>query len=462
MREYNVILDSLKPPEPDCPSEQVELTDTTICERKEKLLHSMRAEGLDQLVIYADMEHGANFEYLVGFLPRFEEAVLILNQDGSCALILGNENLNKGGKARIAAQIFHAPQFSLPNQPRGEELPLADIFRKAGIRIEADIGLVGWKLFTNPREDRKHMFDIPGYILQAVQKAGTGSRFVNATEIFVGRGGARTTNNANEAAHYEFAAALASDCMLDAMNQVEIGTPEWKLGEALLRRGQHTSLVTIAASGPRFVRGNMYPTTRTVKLGDAVSLTVGYRGGCSSRCAIAVRNAQELPEGQKDYLQRMAMPYFAAYAAWMENIRIGMRGGEMFSLIDRILPHSKYGWSLCPGHLTAEEEWMSSPIYENSEETLQSGMLLQIDIIPSVPGYTGTCAEGTVLLADSELKAQIRKHYPDLWERTEKRRRYIRRELKIDLSEELLPMGSTVAYLRPFLLAKEKALCLQK
>ena len=103
MREYKVILRDVRPPEADCPSEQVELTDATICERKEKLLRSMRERGLEQLIVYADMEHGANFEYLVGFLPRFEEAVLILNQDESCALILGNENLNKGCKARIQA-----------------------------------------------------------------------------------------------------------------------------------------------------------------------------------------------------------------------------------------------------------------------------------------------------------------------------------------------------------------------
>ena len=462
MREYKVILRDVRPPEADCPSEQVELTDATICERKEKLLRSMRERGLEQLIVYADMEHGANFEYLVGFLPRFEEAVLILNQDESCALILGNENLNKGCKARIQAQIFHAPQFSLPNQPQGEELSLPEIFRKAGVRENAVIGLAGWKLFTNSNEDTSELFDMPGYILRAIQRAGRGSRFVNATGIFIGCGGVRTVNNANEAAHYEFAAALASDCILNAMNLTEIGVPEWKLGEALQRRGQHTSLVTIAASGPRYIRGNMYPTTRTVKMGDPVSLTVGYRGGCSSRCAIAVHNEQELPEGQKDYLQRVAMPYFSAYAAWMENIRVGMRGGEMFSLIDGILPRRKYGWRLCPGHLTAEEEWMSSPIYENSEEVLKSGMLLQIDIIPSVPGYTGTCAEGTVLLAGPELQAEIRESYPELWARAENRRRYIRQELNIELSEDIIPMGSTVAYLRPFLLAKEKALCLQK
>ena len=35
----------------------------------------MQEENFDILVIYADLEHGSNFEYLCGFLPRFEEAL---------------------------------------------------------------------------------------------------------------------------------------------------------------------------------------------------------------------------------------------------------------------------------------------------------------------------------------------------------------------------------------------------
>ena len=50
-----------------------------------------------------------------------------------------------------------------------------------------------------------------------------------------------------------------------------------------MRKGQHTSIVTIASSGPRFIKANMFPTANTVKLGDPISLTVGYRGGSSSR-----------------------------------------------------------------------------------------------------------------------------------------------------------------------------------
>lgn len=41
----------------------VTLTDKTLKDRKEKLLTIMAKEQYDALIIYADKEHGSNFEY---------------------------------------------------------------------------------------------------------------------------------------------------------------------------------------------------------------------------------------------------------------------------------------------------------------------------------------------------------------------------------------------------------------
>lgn len=114
--------------------------------------------------------------------------------------------------------------------------------------------------------------------------------------------------------------------------------PETALGAQLNRQGQHNSIVTIAASGPRFIKGNMFPTQNTVKVGDTISLTVGYSGGSSSRAAYAVHDASELPQGAQDYVEKVAAPYFAAYTRWLEEIHVGMTGGEMFDKVEEILP----------------------------------------------------------------------------------------------------------------------------
>lgn len=447
------------PPSPDCTQIPVMLTDETMAQRCSKVLERMEAAALDTLVVYADLEHGNNFEYLTGFLPRFEEALLVLHQGGQHYMVMGNENLNKVASARIPATPIHAPHFSLPNQPMETTQSFQEILSQAGIQAGSCVGIAGWKMFTSSQEDNSQLFDVPYYIVDAVGSlVGSSGRVTNAASIFIGDQGARRTNNINELEHYEFGASLAGDCILAAMDLVAEGVRETELGSALNALGQKNSVVTIAASGPRFIKANLYPTQRTVALGDPISLTVGYKGGLSSRAGYAVQDASQLPEPIIDYVDVVVKPYFHAYVTWLEQIRCGMSGGDLYDRIQTVMPQSQYHWSLCPGHLTADEEWLASPIYKGSQEAIVSGMLFQIDMIPSVAGYGATNAESTVALADEELQQEIQAQAPAFWARICARRRYLQQELGIQLSPHVLPLTSTVAYLRPLLLEKGKAM----
>ena len=446
-------------PKPDCTYKPVMLSDETMKQRYQKVVEKMRDENIDTLVIYGDVEHGNNFEYLTGFVPRFEEALLILHKDGSSYMVMGNENLNKVQHARIQAKAIHAPYFSLPNQPMGNPDDFIAIMKSAGIKENQRIGLVGWKNFTSSHEDNTLLFDIPSYIVDAIKHiTGAQGSVVNATSLFIGEHGVRCINNVNELEHYEFGASLASDCMLKAMDRLDIGVSEMTLGSCLLSHGQTPSVVTIASAGKRFVKANLYPTDRKVALQDPISLTVGYKGGLSSRSGYAVYEESELPKEQQDYLNAVVKPYYSAVVAWLEQVHCGMTGNDVYEIVNKVLPKAEYRWTLCPGHLTADEEWLSSPIYEKSEEGIVSGMLFQIDIIPSVQGYAGTSAECTVAIADEQLREDIKTQAPDLWNRIRKRRDFIINELHIKLHPDILPMGSTVGYLRPFLLNKKKAM----
>lgn len=446
-------------PNVDCTLSPVLLSDQTMAERKQKVLKKMKEKEIDALVIYADLEHGSNFEYLTGFLPRFEEALLVLHQNGDAYMIMGNENLNKVSHARIKATAIHCPYFSLPNQPMETNLTFSEILKQSKLTYGTTVGVVGWKLFTSNLEDNSTLFDLPNYIVEALRTI-TGKHLFNATSLFIGEDGVRCTNNVNEIEHYEFGASLASDRILQAMDAVQEGITEMELGGILNAYGQKNSVITIAASGPRFIKANLYPTDHQVKIGDTISLTVGYKGGLSSRTAYAVENDEQLPIEAKDYIDVVVKPYYRSIVTWLTNIHCGMKGKELYALIEEVLPKQQYHWTLCPGHLCADEEWLSSCIYENSEEKLQSGMILQTDIIPSVPGYAGSNVESTVLLADEELRKTIKEQAPAMWNRMQKRRNYIMHELHIPLSEDIMPMCSTLAYLRPFLMNKEMAMCL--
>lgn len=449
---------AVKTPEIEQNVVPVMLSDQTMKTRKTEILHNMQKEGYDAIVMYADLEHGNNFEYLTGFLPRFEEALLILHKDGSAYMALGNENLNKAAYARLEVVPLHMPHFSLPNQPMESEKSVKEILKESGIGKANSIGLVGWKNFTSKHDDNASLFDLPYFIVDALLSIHPKAHYKNATYLFIGEGGARVKNNANEIAHYEFGASLAGACMLETMEAFDLGISEVQLASKLEKYGQKHSVVTIMASGKRFVNANLYPTNNIINKGDAISLTTGYKGGLQSRSGYALYCEDELAQEQKDYLKRIAIPYFEAVKTWLETIHIGMKGSELYDTIEHVLPKETYGWSLNPGHLCADEEWLSSPIYKDSKEIIQSGMLFQIDIIPSVSGYAGASCESGIVLADVALREAIMKEYPQMWERMQKRRDYIREELGIQLSKEILPTSSATTYLRPFLLNKEYAL----
>ncbi|MGM0214167.1 M24 family metallopeptidase [Enterococcus sp. AZ109] len=440
----------------------VYLTDETMQQRKEKILNLMETAGYDYLIVYADKEHGSNFEYLTGFFPRFEEGLLIIRKDGESSFVLGNENLKMAKHARIEGKLYHSPYFSLPNQPMDNERPLSDIFTEIGLATAQKIGVAGWKMFTSKLTDGKQLLDLPYFIVLELQQAAQQAQLINACDLFIsGEYGARTVNNANEFAHYEYGANLASSRLLRALNAIEPGMKECELGELLNGEGQLNSVVTIAAAGERFEKANFYPTHKKINAGDKLSLTIGYKGGLSSRSGFVIEDESQLPDEQKDYLEQVVYPYFRAMIAWLSETKVGRTGGELYETIEAVLPKETYGWSLNPGHLVADEEWMSSPVYPDSQETLKSGMIFEIDIIPSIPGYQGTSAEECVALADAQLQKEIKEQYPELWARIESRRQYIRNELNISLADDILPLSNTVAYLRPFFLAKDQALVVE-
>ncbi|MBA7845682.1 M24 family metallopeptidase [Klebsiella sp. RHBSTW-00484] len=442
----------------DVPS--VTLNDETLRHRRAKVLANMRQQALDTLIVYADKEHGGNFEYLTGFIPRFEEALLVLHQDGEAVLVLGNENLKLAGYARLDNRVIHAPWFSLPNQPMETTKTLTQLLQDAGVIAEKRIGLAGWKLFTGVADDRSQMFDLPAFIVDAIrQAAGPQAKLTNATGIFINpASGARITNNANELAHYEYGANLASTAIMTALNAIAPGKTEKQIGALLAAEGQPNNVVMIAATGDRFAHANLYPGEKVIQHGDKFSLTTSFKGGLSSRAAYVVADESELAPEVADYLEVVAKPYFNAVVTWLENLRIGMCGGDMYALIEQVLPKAEYHWHLNPGHLVADEEWLCSPVGPNSTACLQSGMILQIDIIPSRAGYGGASIEDTVALADSALRQALAQNYPGLWQRVVARWKYIREQLGILLPEEVLPFSNTVGYLRPWLLSPERAL----
>ncbi len=446
------------------PSGPVALTDATMQARKENVLRRMKEKNLDVLCIYADREHGGNFGYLTGFEPRFEEAMLILHNDGSAFLMLGNESLRMGQYSRLQNTVVHVPYFSLPNQPMGNAHTFIHMLREAGLCGGMSAGIVGWKMFTSDLDDNTQIYEVPHFIVHAISEAvGNGGtsgngKTINAADIFLcPESGLRTISNANEIAHFEYGATLASNCILRAMDAIEIGKTEMDIADYLAAKGQPITVQTICATGERFTNAEVAPRNKAISLGDTFSLTMGLRGGLTSRAGYIARTEADLPEQAGDYLDALAKPYYAAAVKWYETIAIGLSGGKMYKTIQDVLPQLEYGWKLNPGHLLSSEEWLSSPIYPDSQMKIRSGMLFQMDIIPKKAGYGGSNAEDGIAVADAQLREALKLEYPAVYERMMHRRRYMTEVLGIQLHDEILPMSNTSGYLRPLLLEMDKA-----
>ena len=181
----------------------VDLTDATMAERCQKVLKKLEEEQLDLMAIYADREHGANFSYLTGFEPRFEEAMLVVHRDGTAFLLLGNESMKMEKYSRIKAKAIHTPYFSLPNQPMEGERDLKEVLEQAGVTSGKKVGVAGWKMFTSRTEDNTQLFDVPYFIVQKLKEAvGSEGKVSNRADLFISpEYGVRIRMNANEIAH---------------------------------------------------------------------------------------------------------------------------------------------------------------------------------------------------------------------------------------------------------------------
>ncbi len=428
------------------------LSEATMKQRVENIQTRMEQAGLDAVLIYADREHSGNFEYLTGFIPRFEEACLILHKQGPHFLWLGNENLKMANFSRLFAEAVHVPYFSLPNQPMKGAKPFSEYLKQSRLTPESKIGIVGWKLLHQDQEVT--LYDLPAMIIDPLRQFVLDEQqLVPFADQFIAPGiGVRTQVNANEVAHYEYGATLSGVGVFRSLMSLAIGKTERDVAQYLAQEGQPNTVTTICATGSRFEHAELYPRDKEIQLGDRFSMTVGYRGGLSSRAGYVAVNEGQLPQEEQDYVARVAGPYFHAVATWLRHLTIGTTGDQLYQTIENVLPQADYGWSLNPGHLTAEEEWLSSPIYPKSTHQIQSGQLYQIDIIPKVAGYAGAGCEDPVLVADKLLQQEIQEQYPEVWQRLVRRKAYMQDVLGFVLPDEVFPMNDIVGYYTPYLL----------
>lgn len=430
--------------------------------RLDRLRQRMVTAELDAVVVYADREHAANFSYLAGFGPRFEEALLIVGQDGVPTAVLGTENIDMVRFTPVQLQGVHFPTFSLIGQPRHKDPSITDILQGAGLEQGMTVGTVGWKYYGGQDGCPAGSFEIPHFLVEAL-RCVVGDKVRNATGIFMSPyNGLRTVLELEQIIVFEYAAALVAKSILAVMDNVAVGKSELELASAFQNMGVPLSVHPMLSVGEKARFGLASPAGGAARLGDFLTTAYGIEGALSCRGAFIAATREDLAPNIQDWLEEMAMPFYATAAKWLETVGIGVEGSEIWDLAIECLPKSKFGWNLNPGHFIAADEWVSTPFTPGSEVKLQSGNYMQFDliIIPQAP-YFGADFEDGLVLADAGLRQRMQNEYPKAWSRFERRRKYVEEVLGITLKEEVLPMSDLLGYYRPFLLSPDQALVIR-
>jgi hypothetical protein len=448
-------------PEFGLPSVEPTIPPTTYEARISAARQRASESGYAALLVYADREHFANLAYLTGFDPRFEEALLILTQDRLPTLLVGNEDMAYTAISPIELQTVLYQTFSLLSQPRSSSASLRSILHDTGLgetRVKR-VGIAGWKYFT-PIETSmpESWLEVPAYIVDTLRSMGC--EVFNANQIFMEpEHGLRVINDVDQLASFEFAATYGSQGLRNLLFNIQPGMSEFEAFKLIAPIGLPLCYHPVVFSGERTAFGLASPSSRVMQVGDPVFAALGYWGSNNARGGFLVENEAMLASHIRDYVDKLVAPYFLAVAEWYEHIGIGVTGGELFDVIDRHLSDPFFGISLNPGHLIHLDEWVSSPIYRGSTQFLQSGMALQVDVIPATnTPYHTTNIEDGIALADEALRQAFEQKYPGAWMRIQQRRAFMQRNLGIHLKPEVLPFSNIPAYLPPFWLSPQQAM----
>ena len=413
------------------------------------------------ILVYGDREHSANIAYLTGYDPRFEEALLIVDiEEDQQWILIGNEGIGYLETSPIKENlnpVLYQP-FSLLGQDRTKSKPLKQILQDTAITANSNVGIAGWKYYTETESpDPHHWIEAPSYLVDNLRALTPD--VTNATHIFMHQTeGLRATNELEHLAVMEYAATLTSTAVKNALFGVWPGMNENQVVQLMKLNGYPQSVHLMLSTGPRAWIGLPSPTTKEIKRGEAFTTAVGLQGALNCRAGWLLEHESQLPKNISDYVEKLAAPYFEAAVAWLETMSIGVTGGELYNAVHDRIGDPFFGVELNPGHLIGMDEWINSPIYEDSADRIKPGMALQVDIIPATgTEYFTINTEDGIAVADQSIRNALMEKYPEAWTRITKRRDYMVDQLGIRLQPEVLPFSNIAGHLSPFILNPRRA-----
>lgn len=451
----NVILKELSLPEFSMEGTMPDIPLTEYESRINQTCAAMQQKGLDFLLVFADREHFANFCYLTGLDPRFEEALLIMDKHGKCKILLGNECMNWGTSTPLKFEYELFQDFSLLGQDRSRSRSLTEILKDFGISSKSKVGGIYYKYFTNANHQIiPEKSDLPAYLYEAVRTLCEGKAPVNAADMMMDASyGSRNRNCLEMLVRFEWASVRVSESMKRMIFAIRPGAKEYELASHYHSEGLPYSCHPMLSSGKKVKYGLSSPSSNTVKKGDAFTAAFGLWGALSCRAGMVASGPDDLPADIAASYEQFWRNYFKVIATWYETVGIGVSGDEVMQSVERVRDTSLFDFALNAGHTIHLDEWVNSPFYFGSQHRLYSGMALQMDIIPTnTHAFVAANAEDGIVLADESLRTRWKNEFPESWKRIELRKKWMQEKLGINLKPEVLPLSNIPACFSPYLL----------
>lgn len=450
-------------PEPVITRDLPVVSAETYAARVQSVRQLMEEHGLSHVIVYGDREHFSNTRFLTGYDPRFEESLVIIGRTGKPRLLVGLEGLYYAAIAQgVEVELYN--EFSLQGQPR-EGRPFKEIMTECGIGQGSKLGIVGTKYpETDDFTEAKIVSDVPYYLVDALIRMVGIENIVDVTRWFTdSTTGLKVPLTVDEIARNEMINQIVYAGMCRALSALEPGVSEIEISSKL---GYDGSIPLSCHIVVAFAENNDLalnsPTNRKLELGDPLSVAMGVWGANIARTGIAVRDESELPEEISDAVDKVFVPYFDLLLRWYGALRVGVRCGDVYEAVREFMEEPFFQIALNAGHLIREEEWLNAPFNPGSEDILQSGTMIQCDIIvPATKPYPGVHTEDGLVVADAELRAELAEKYPVVWERIQ-RRRAMMADLGYQLHEDVLPLCDLQGQVTPFMLSPTRVLRLKQ
>ena len=440
----------------------VQLEDKVFVERKAALDKCIKEDGLDFAILYGDREHFANIEYFTKYDCRFEEGLFIESSDGKSWLVVGNEGGSYSDIVPFDKKTLYYGNFSLQGQPHNPPKTMSGIFREVGISEQSKVGLAGYKYHSDGmEEDLLPGFDVPYYIVKSLEKVCGESNISNFTSRLTSlpQGVRMTIRNANEIAFIEYQSVSAAIVMKRMIAGLEENISELEVS----RRGGADLRPSCAFANVLSGEKSVYLGLKSpddfsiVKAGGPMTLSYSTRGSMCARSGMAIYDESQLSAQQKERFEDLYKSYFQAIANWYSTIDIGVKGKELYKVVNKEIGGGRFNFSLNPGHSIGMDEWVNSPVWADSEIEIHDGTHIQCDMIASVgtPLMNSIC-EDTVVIAGEGLRNELKTEYPECYARIEANRAQMQEVLNIELAPSVLPMSSLNGIMFPYMLNKEK------